>query len=411
MISGLQFLHHLLFVVAFLIAAPSSSAAPLTVTKNTLAAVPKEIRPAQIIVSPDQSRFAWISRDEDSLSLVVDGKKQKPYDWIVQGKADFTADSQHIVYAVRKRNKALMIVDGNESALADSIKDWLISPAGQHIAYAAAHNGRVHAILDNVPGPPFDFVQLHAMSASGTLAYLAVKSNQQFAIIDGNESKPYDLISDIRLSSNGRRFAFIASSNGQTQMIIDNNEPGPPFDTISPAVFSADGKHVGYLAARGGDHVAVTPIETKTYPGKLSNLSLSSDGSRHLFISTKDAKDTLYIDGNPGPTHPAITTARFSADGKHIAYIVQTPNGQTAFIDNQPGAHFDQIFALYPSPTGHSFAFIVQRNRKSLILLDEHESPEYDAILGRHSPYFLENGSVRFLVLKDGQIVQVTASR
>src|SRR6266576_2160771 len=140
-----------------------ATTSPLHVKEEARAVLPKEIRPAQIIVSPDQTRFAWISRDEDFLSLVVDGKKQKTYDWIIQGKADFTADSRHIVYAVRKRNKALMIVDGNESALADSIKDWLISPAGQHIAYTATYNGRVHAILDNVPGPPFDFVQLHAL--------------------------------------------------------------------------------------------------------------------------------------------------------------------------------------------------------------------------------------------------------
>jgi len=46
--------------------------------------------------------------------------------------------------------------------------------------------------------------------------------------------------------------------------------------------------------------------------------------------------------------------------------------------------------------------------QKSLILLDEHESPEYDGILGRHAPVFLENGSLRFMALKDNQIIQVT---
>src|SRR5207248_6453033 len=56
--------------------------------------VSPEIRPAQVIVSPDQSRFGWISRNENSFSVVVDGKEQKPYDWIIQGKVDFTGDSK-----------------------------------------------------------------------------------------------------------------------------------------------------------------------------------------------------------------------------------------------------------------------------------------------------------------------------
>ena len=50
-----------------------AAAAPLQVTEKTLATLPKDIRPAQVIVSPDQSRFAWISKDEDSIFLVVDG--------------------------------------------------------------------------------------------------------------------------------------------------------------------------------------------------------------------------------------------------------------------------------------------------------------------------------------------------
>jgi len=396
---------HLQLFLTFALAAP----APLTTMERPLSPLPKEIRPAQVIVSPDQSRFAWILRDEDSISVVVDGKKQKPYDWIVQSAVDFSADSKHVVYAARKRRKAMMVIDGNEGQLEDSISQWLLSPAGSHIAYATVRDGRPHAILDNVPGPPADFVQLHALAADGTLAYLINKSNRQVAVIHGKESQPYDLLSDIRLSSNGRRFAYVASSNGQTRMIVDD-QAGPPLDTLTPAQFSADGKHVAYLASRGNDNLCILDGEAKTYPGKISSLSLSPDGSRHLFISTKDAKDTLFVDGAPGPTHPSIIMARFSADGQHIAYAAQTATGQNAFIDNQAVSHFDQIMSLHASPTGHSFAFIAQRNGKWVIQLDQQETPEYDAILGRQPPVFLENGSLRFLALKEGQIVQVTAS-
>src|SRR5947208_3074824 len=207
----------LLFILA--------STSVLQSAEKPLATLPKDIRPAQVIVSPDQSHFGWIAKDEDSIFLVVDGQKQKPYDWIVLNRADFTADSQHIVYAARKRRKAVLVVDGNESELTDSISEWITSAAGHRIAYSATHNGRAHTILDDAPGPSYDFVQLHALSGGGVLAYMAVKSAKQMANIDGNEGKAYDLVSDIRLSADGKHFAYIATSNGQTRMIIDN-QPG-----------------------------------------------------------------------------------------------------------------------------------------------------------------------------------------
>src|SRR5215204_3784400 len=145
-----------------------ATAAPAQATNTPLDLLPKDIRPAQVVVSPDQSHFAWISRDAESFSVVVDGKKQKPYDWIILGKADFTGDSKHVVYGVRRRGKALMIVDGNEGQSLDSISDWLIGSGGPHIAYATKHNNRAHAMLDDVPGPPFDFVRLDALAGDGT---------------------------------------------------------------------------------------------------------------------------------------------------------------------------------------------------------------------------------------------------
>ncbi len=383
--------------------------APLWAEEKVLATLPKEISPTQIVVSPDQSRFAWILRGQDSISVVVDGKQQKPYDWIVQNTVEFTADSKRVVYAARKRRKAMMVIEGNEGPLADSIEQWMLSPTGAHIAYVATVDGRRQVFFDDAGRGNYEYVKLHALAADGTLAYLVAKSNQQVAVINGKESKPYDLIREIRLSPDGKRWAYIASGDGQIRMMVDD-QSGPSFDTLTAAQFSADGKHVAYLATRGNDSLCVLDGEAKTYPGKLSGLSLSTNGLRHLFISTRDAKDTLFIDGTAGPMHPSIATAHFSANGQQIAYVTQTSAGQSVFIDDQQVAHFDQILGFYPAPPGHSFAFAAMRNAKSLMLLDTRETPEYDAIPGRQPPVFLENGAMRFLAVKEGQIIQVTTN-
>ena len=82
----------------------------LHTSEKNLAALPKDVHPAQIIVSPDQTRFAWIARNEDSISVVVDGKNQKPYDWIIQNNLEFSADSKHLIYAAFRRRKAMMVI-------------------------------------------------------------------------------------------------------------------------------------------------------------------------------------------------------------------------------------------------------------------------------------------------------------
>src|SRR5688500_10640551 len=78
------------------------AAAESSVNEKPLQVLPKEIRRGEVVVSPDHSRVAWIAREELVISVVVDGKKQQGYDWIVNGAVGFTGDSKRVVYAARK---------------------------------------------------------------------------------------------------------------------------------------------------------------------------------------------------------------------------------------------------------------------------------------------------------------------
>src|SRR5437762_3849001 len=137
---------------------------PRQPTEKPLCTLPDEIRPPEVVISPDQNRFAWITRDERAIFVVVDGKKHAGYDWIVQGAVAFTADSKHAVYAARKRNKALMVIDGRDGDFFDSVDHWLTSQRGSEVGFSITHNGRAHAILGKTIGAPFDFVRWHALA-------------------------------------------------------------------------------------------------------------------------------------------------------------------------------------------------------------------------------------------------------
>jgi hypothetical protein len=346
-----------------------------------------------------------------AMTVIVDGQRQRGYDWIVNGMVGFTADSKRVVYAARKRRKAVMVVDGKEGAVYDSISRWMVAERGGDVMWSANSGGAAHAVFNGVAGPAFEFVHLQSFVDQRLYAYVAEKSGRQMAVTHGSVSKPWEKVVGMRLSADGKRFAYCALEEGKWRMVSESGE-GEPFDAMSAAEFSADGKRVGYTAVRGGESLCVIDGETTIYPGALSNLQLSADGSRHLLISTMNEIDRLVVDGKEVARHGSIPTARFSADGRQVAHVGRGEKNElrTVFVDGKSVGVFDEMLSLTAAPGG-GFVVVGQRNGRYFVLVDGREMGPYDFVFTRHPPAFLEDGSIRFLAMKGRQIVQVTGER
>ena len=69
--------------------------------------------------SPDGKRLAYLARQGDKTSVIVDGKTGNQYDRL--SEIIFSPDSEHVAYGAKAGNKWFVVVDGEEGNQYDSI--------------------------------------------------------------------------------------------------------------------------------------------------------------------------------------------------------------------------------------------------------------------------------------------------
>ena len=67
--------------------------------------------------------MAYIAIEDNKQFIIVDGKKEKQYDGIVEGSLIFSPDSKRQAYTAEKGNKSFVVVDGKEMQEYDGIAE------------------------------------------------------------------------------------------------------------------------------------------------------------------------------------------------------------------------------------------------------------------------------------------------
>jgi len=94
--------------------------------------------PNTITISQDVTRFAYVTRIDHKLVVVVDGKNQKSYSGILEGSLCFSPDSKHIAYVARQNEQWFVARNGEEMMKYNKVGPTLIfSPDSKRLAYAA----------------------------------------------------------------------------------------------------------------------------------------------------------------------------------------------------------------------------------------------------------------------------------
>ena len=191
------------------------------------------------------------------------------------GSPQFSADQKRVAYIVDlDNNKHAVVVDGTMSPAYDQI-NWLsFAPVGHHFAYSAGRKG-------------------------GTTGY------DSFVVDDGKAGKIYSQgCGPAVFSPDGNHVAYVGSvySKGLTPIEVQEGKKTPQnmcvvldgveqkhFAKIDQLTFSADSKHLAYLA--GIDQLASTRVVVDGQEGpafsSVQQLVISDDGSRSACIATK----------------------------------------------------------------------------------------------------------------------------
>jgi hypothetical protein len=132
-------------------------------------------------ISPDKNYTAYVATVCNKMMVVIDGKKEKPHDEILEGTPIFSPDSNSIAYAVRDGNEWFVVVNGKEGKRYDGIMEGVLtfSSDSQHFAYAAKSGNGWFVVFDGKEGIKYDsntFITDNSIviDSSDSLHYLTV---------------------------------------------------------------------------------------------------------------------------------------------------------------------------------------------------------------------------------------------
>jgi WD40-like Beta Propeller Repeat len=269
------------------------------------------------------------------------------------------------------------------------------------------------------------------------------------AFVDGWTSLDYSAVATshlatsahraITFSPDSRRFACLVSNSQGSFAIVDGKE-SPAYTAIQSFQFSADSKHYAFettVRNPGGGHggwvVVVDGVAGPTLTEiKRGSVTFSPDGGRLAYAgSTSMTNSVAVIDGQEhkmavaafqprlpkmirGWGMPLERTFAFSRDGKSLAYVAAaSPQGGPgcAVVDGKPQVP-GHLFVLPAfSADGKRFAHLAMLNQKWFLSVDGKAAAiDGEVYEAPNSLAFQDDGSVRFLVVKNNMLYRVVAT-
>lgn len=175
--------------------------------------------------------------------------------------------------------------------------------------------------------------------------YKIKKGDRWVVVIDGKESDVYDAVASPAFSSDGTQFAYSATLNGQTFLVINGVAQSTQYNSITEIVFSPNGEQIAYVANKNEKYVVVLN---------------QKEGKEYQEIGELETKTgTAYI--------------IFSSDSQSFAYKVIEDQQQFMVINSQEGKRYDEISNFTFSDDGSQYAYEAEKNGREIIVVDNKE--------------------------------------
>ena len=177
------------------------------------------------------------------------------------GDVTFSADGAHVAYLaqeitggmLRRRTTYRAVQDGRPGRSFDEFKgSATFSPDGR-LAFAARSGEAWSIVVDDEPGPSFNWVLPPVWSASGRLGYVAGTGAAVVVVVDGVIGPPLISAIDfqgrfVTFSPDGRHVVYFANVAEGLQVVVDGR-PGPLVQGVDHPVF--DDRSVSFLGLKG----------------------------------------------------------------------------------------------------------------------------------------------------------------
>lgn len=225
-------------------------------------------------------------------------------------------------------------------------------------------------ILYNVSLDPYSKSSFYTVSS-----YQYTASSSSTFVLNGKTADTsYDNIHEFAVSPDGKRIAFIAERDDKQFVVLDNVE-GKTYDGVKHLKFSADSRHIAYMAAEGKYFQPDSPY-SGDYMAK--TMLIVVDTSEH-----KRYQGT-YIDTSPLTMYDPV----FSKDGSKIAYTALLKNKEIIILDEQELAAYEG--QKDPTFIGNTYdlAYLASKGEKKYLIVAGQEKAIDNYVLDSSGHYY-----------------------
>ncbi len=221
------------------------------------------------LFSPDSKRTLWAALDDEKFLVVVDGKVERSGAEKLT-PARFSRDSAHVGYGIGVRTSSRMwdcsiIEDGKLMSKHEIIGNMQFSPDGRawwsgnyweksadgsdEVVFGVfCDNRKVYSSAD------YQVVNIDFSADGRHTAYEVLPKNPDKAhpesrayIVDGKPETVYEKVLPPLFSPDGAHLAYGAAKDGKW-LVVRDGRPLPKFESVSRIAFSPDGEHLIYQA-------------------------------------------------------------------------------------------------------------------------------------------------------------------
>jgi hypothetical protein len=159
------------------------------------------------------------------------------------------------------------------------------------------------------------------------------------------------------------------------------DQPGPAFQTVEAAGFSARGIFA-YAAFDAGQFGVIVGGEPMGPYGDVAELVWSPDGGRLAFVVGDPAKfeRSVVLDSKRGPSSLDVRGLRFSPDSTRLAYVASEREGERVVVDGKAGARYSQCLPVQFSADSRTVIGRVGIEKGWAVAVNDRAGKVYDEV-------------------------------
>lgn len=297
------------------------------------------------------------------------------------GELTFSNDGSHLAYILKKNNQQHIVWDGKTSEGFDAVGELTFSADGNAFACIVKKGKGYHVWQNGNLGRAYPAVRdLVFNPATNRLAYALVDDKKWHVFYNGTMDPAYGASGGLQFSPDGSIFSYWAKG-GTKAFVVMNSLIGPNFEGVGDMVFSANSKQLAYSVNVPGGKVAVF-WGGKTGPvfDRVRKIRFSPDGTQLLYLGTKDGREYLVTNHQPGSAFDELDSILYSDSGRTLAYVVTTNREKKVVTNGTLGRSYVEVSRLCFRPGTEQLVYKAYRDKQWMVVLDGEESEGFTDI-------------------------------